>query len=172
MNCIKEVVGQSIDHGYAHHIQRLMIIGNFCLLTHINPQEVVQWYQEVYMDAYEWVVLPNVLGMILFADGGFLGTKPYAASANYISKMSNYCKGCFYKYKKRVGEKACPFNFLYWYFLHSNEKYLRSNKRMTMVYNLLHRKTEGEMNLVIKSSETFLDKIAKNGTDRVISKLG
>jgi len=131
-----------------------------------SPQEMVKWFLSMYVDAYEWVVLPNVLGMILFADGGYLGTKPYAASANYIGKMSNYCRNCFYKARKRVGERACPYNFLYWYFLRQNEELLRGNKRMTMVYNLLHRKSDSEMNLVVRSSEDFLRRLEESGTDR------
>ena len=170
MNCVKEVFQQTYETGYAHHIQRLMVVGNLSLLAGFNPQEVVRWFLEKYVDAYEWVVLPNVLGMILFADGGYLGTKPYAASANYISKMSNYCKGCFYKPRKRVGERACPFNFLYWNFLHENAKSLKNNKRMSMVYNLLRRKSEGEIQLVEKSSKNFIDKLQKFGTDRKVRK--
>jgi deoxyribodipyrimidine photolyase-related protein len=166
MSCVKEVVEQTLELGYAHHIQRLMILGNFALLVGVSPQEMVNWFMSMYIDAYEWVVLPNVLGMILFADGGYLGTKPYAASANYIGKMSNYCKNCFYKSRKRVGERACPYNFLYWYFLQQNEQLLGSNKRMTMVYNLLHRKSESEMGLVVRSSEDFLRRMEESGTDR------
>lgn len=168
MNCIKCVIEQTHAVGYAHHIQRLMIVGNFCLLSGINPQQVARWFLEKYVDAYEWVVLPNVLGMILFADGGYLGTKPYAASANYIGKMSNYCKGCFYKPRKRVGEKACPFNFLYWYFLHRNTEALKDNKRMSMVYNLLRRKQDGEIQLVVRSSEEFIKRVHQFGTDRKV----
>jgi deoxyribodipyrimidine photolyase-related protein len=166
MNCVRLIVNQTEKYGYAHHIQRLMIAGNFFLIAGIKPQEAAEWFMENYIDAYEWVVYPNVLGMILFADGGYLGTKPYAASANYIGKMSDYCKGCFYKPRKRVGERACPFNFLYWNFLQKNAEALKSNKRMTMVYNLLKRKSEGEINLVDRSSSQFLEKIRKNGTDR------
>ena len=170
MNCVKCIVGQTLDIGYAHHIQRLMIVGNFCLLAGIEPWQAATWFLEKYVDAYEWVVLPNVLGMILFADGGYLGTKPYAASANYISKMSNYCKGCFYRPRKRVGEKACPFNFLYWHFLQRNTEVLKDNKRMSMVYNLLKRKSDGELQLVGRSSEQFLKKIHKYGTDRRVGR--
>ena len=167
MNCVKLIAQQTHDIGYAHHIQRLMIVGNFCLLAGVEPKQAAKWFLEKYVDAYEWVVLPNVLGMILFADGGYLGTKPYAASANYIGKMSDYCKGCFYRPRKRVGERACPFNFLYWYFLNRNTEDLKNNKRMTMVYNLLRRKSEAEIQMVVKSSEKFLEKIRKHGTDRL-----
>ena len=168
MNCVRLIVEQTQELGYAHHIQRLMIVGNFCLLAGVDPKEAAKWFLEKYVDAYEWVVLPNVLGMILFADGGYLGTKPYAASANYIGKMSNYCKGCFYKPRKRVGERACPFNFLYWHFLHRNTDVLKDNKRMNMVFNLLRRKSPSEIQLVERSVEKFFDKIHKHGTDRLI----
>jgi len=169
MNCVKEVVLQTWEKGYAHHIQRLMIIGNFCLLTQIDPSSVLKWFLEAYIDAHEWATIPNVIGMILFADGGYLGTKPYAASANYIGKMSDYCRGCYYKARKRVGDRACPFNFLYWYFLKQNAELLKDNPRMSMVYNLLYRKTESEMTLVIRSSEHFIGLMQDVGTDRKIS---
>ena len=168
MSCIKEVVLQTENKGYAHHIQRLMIIGNFCLLTQIEPMQAVEWFTGAYVDSNQWAIIPNVLGMILFADGGYLGTKPYAASANYINKMSDYCRGCFYKARKRVGERACPFNFLYWYFLKKNVGLLKDNPRMGMVYNLLYRKTESELNLVVKSSEHFIGMMKDTGTDRKI----
>jgi len=116
MNCLKHAIGQSLDLAYAHHIQRLMVIGNFALLFGANPREVENWYLGVYIDALEWVEITNTLGMSQFADGGIVGTKPYVSSANYINKMSNYCKGCHYNHKERVGEKACPFNSLYWNF--------------------------------------------------------
>lgn len=166
MSCMKSVIQQTEDTAYAHHIQRLMILGNFCLLTGVNPQAALVYFKRAFIDAWEWAAVPNVIGMILFADGGYLGTKPYAASANYISKMSDYCRGCFYKARKRVGERSCPFNYLYWQFLHRHEDQLKSNKRMGMVYNLLKKKTPGEMNLILTSSEAFLNKIRTDGTDR------
>lgn len=166
MNCMKEVVQQTEKTAYAHHIQRLMILGNFCLLTGVDPKEAVRYFRTAFIDSWEWAVLPNVIGMILYADGGYLGTKPYAASANYISKMSDYCRGCFYKARKRVGERSCPFNYLYWYFLHRHEELLKDNKRMGMVFNLLKKKSPGEMNLILTSSEKFIDKIREDGTDR------
>lgn len=168
MNCVKAVVLQTWDKGYAHHIQRLMIVGNFFLLTQVNPQQALNWFLEAYVDAHEWAAIPNVIGMILFADGGYLGTKPYAASANYISKMSDYCRGCYYKARKRVGDRACPFNFLYWYFLKRNSELLKDNPRMSMVYNLLYRKTDSEMNLVVNSSEHFIGLMQDVGTDRKV----
>ena len=117
MNCLKHAIGQSLDNSYAHHIQRLMIIGNFALLTQMDPDEVDQWYLGVYIDAIEWVEITNTRGMSQFADGGIVATKPYVSSANYINKMSNYCTNCTYSHTIKLGEKACPFNSLYWNFL-------------------------------------------------------
>jgi deoxyribodipyrimidine photolyase-related protein len=168
MACVREAIDQCRRLGYTHHIQRLMVLGNFALLTGMAPKKVVKWFLSMYVDAYEWATLPNVIGMILFADGGYLGTKPYAASANYIGKMGNYCKDCYYKSKKRVGERACPFNFLYWYFLKKNEALLRGNKRMSMVYNLLRRKSDGETGMLVRCSEEFLKRVHETGTDRRI----
>ena len=112
----KICVDNTRANAYAHHIQRLMVLGNFALIAGLNPKEVNEWYWLVYADAYQWVELPNVSGMALFADGGVLGSKPYAASGAYINKMSNYCKSCHYKVKEKLGEQACP-NYLYWDFL-------------------------------------------------------
>lgn len=134
MNCLSTVINETIENAYAHHIQRLMITGNFALLAGIDPQAVHRWYLEVYADAYEWVELPNVIGMSQFADGGFLGTKPYAASGNYINRMSDYCSTCRYDPKQRTGENACPFNALYWDFLARNHAKLKSNRRLAQPY--------------------------------------
>ncbi len=139
MNCMKQSVGQSLELAYAHHIQRLMVIGNFALLYGCEPAEVDAWYLGVYVDAIEWVQLPNTHGMSQWADGGIMATKPYVSSANYISKMGDYCKGCSYKPKKKLGEDACPFNSLYWNFLSTHEDKLRKNPRMSMMYNLLDK---------------------------------
>ncbi|MEM7465235.1 MAG: cryptochrome/photolyase family protein, partial [Pseudomonadota bacterium] len=127
MNCVREAILQTKEEAYAHHIQRLMVTGNFALLAGIEPRQVHEWYLSVYADAYEWVELPNTIGMSQFADGGLLASKPYAASGNYISKMSNYCDTCRYEVKKKFGENACPFNPLYWDFLSRNESKLRAN---------------------------------------------
>jgi deoxyribodipyrimidine photolyase-related protein len=143
MRCLKHSIGQSLENGHAHHIQRLMVIGNFALIAGVNPVEVHEWYLGVYVDAYEWVEMPNVLGMSQFADGGSLATKPYASSAAYIDKMSDYCKGCHYDRKARLGETACPFNALYWNFFERNADRLRGNPRLAMVYKQLDR-MEGE----------------------------
>lgn len=137
MNCLKQCVTETRENAYAHHIQRLMVLGNFTLIAGIHPDEVNEWYHLVYADAYEWVELPNVSGMVLFADGGLLASKPYAASGAYINKMSNYCSGCSYKVSVKNGPKACPFNYLYWNFMIENQKKLLGNPRMAMPYRTL-----------------------------------
>ena len=134
MRCMAEAIGQTLDHAYAHHIQRLMVTGNFALLAGIEPRAVQDWYLEVYADAYEWVELPNVHGMALFADGGLLASKPYAASGAYIDRMSDYCGQCHYRVKARVEGDACPFNALYWDFVARNAEKLGRNPRMGPVY--------------------------------------
>ena len=137
MNCLKTSIENSLEHAYAHHIQRLMITGNFALLLQTNPDEVDDWYLGIYADAVEWVQLPNTRGMSQYADGGILATKPYVSSGSYVNKMSNYCKGCKYDKKQRTGDNACPFNSLYWNFLDDKREELRGNNRMGMMYNLL-----------------------------------
>jgi deoxyribodipyrimidine photolyase-related protein len=139
MKCLSHSIGQSLDYAYAHHIQRLMITGNFALLMQCDPNEVDSWYLGVYIDAIEWVEITNTRGMSQYADGGLLSSKPYIASANYVNKMSSYCKDCHYDYKKKTGENACPFNSLYWYFLESKREKLESNPRMGMPYRLLNK---------------------------------
>ncbi|MFQ3582370.1 MAG: cryptochrome/photolyase family protein [Chloracidobacterium sp.] len=134
LRCLRETVTQLIETGHTHHIQRLMVLGNFALIAGVNPQEVNTWFWLAYLDAYEWVTLPNVLGMSLYADGGFLATKPYAASAAYINRMSDYCTGCAYDPKRRHGDGACPFNSLYWDFLDRHREKLFPNQRMRMMY--------------------------------------
>jgi len=134
MHCLSQAIGQTLDLAYAHHIQRLMVTGNFALLIGADPAAVHRWYLEVYADAYEWVELPNTLGMSQFADGGLLGSKPYASSGAYIDRMSDYCRSCRYDVKKRVGPDACPFNALYWDFLARNEEQLAKNVRLAMPY--------------------------------------
>ncbi|MDH3579156.1 MAG: cryptochrome/photolyase family protein [Hyphomicrobiales bacterium] len=134
MACVKAAVMQTKQEAYAHHIQRLMVTGNFAMLAGVDPVEVHEWYLAVYADAYEWVELPNTLGMSQFADGGLLGSKPYAASGNYINKMSDYCSGCRYDVKDKTGEDACPFNPLYWDFLARNADMLRENPRLGRSY--------------------------------------
>lgn len=159
MNCLAQAIGQTLEHGYAHHIQRLMITGNFALLAGIEPAAVCDWYLAVYVDAVEWVELPNTLGMALHADGGVVGTKPYAASANYIRRMSNYCEDCRYRADRRTGEDACPFNFLYWDFLARHRDRFRHNRRMTFPMRNLDRLDEKELGSMRSAATTFLDKL-------------
>ncbi len=132
MNCLHDALGQTLKYGYAHHIQRLMVTGLFCLLLGVEPREVHGWYLAIYLDAVEWVELPNTLGMSQYADGGVMGSKPYVASGKYIQRMSNYCAGCRYDPGESTGERACPFTTLYWDFLMRHESQLAHNQRMTM----------------------------------------
>jgi deoxyribodipyrimidine photolyase-related protein len=134
MACVREALGHTYEHAYSHHIQRLMITGNFALLAGLAPKAVHEWYLAVYADAYEWVEAPNTLGMALHADGGLLASKPYAASGAYIRKMSNYCQGCAYDPTVAVGERACPFNALYWDFMARHRERFSRNARMPYVY--------------------------------------
>ncbi|WP_426369077.1 cryptochrome/photolyase family protein [Pseudocolwellia sp. HL-MZ7] len=131
MNCLKHAISQSLEHAYAHHIQRLMITGNFALLAGIAPDQVDEWYLGIYIDAIEWVELPNTRSMALFADGGWIATKPYSASGNYVNKMSDYCKSCRYNVKEKLGDSACPLNSLYWNFIGENYDKLSTNPRMS-----------------------------------------
>ena len=154
MNCLKSAIENSLNNGYAHHIQRLMITGNYALLTQINPDEVDAWYLGIYVDAVEWVQLPNTRGMSQFADGGKIATKPYVSSGSYINKMSNYCDDCYYNKKEKIGEKACPFNSLYWNFLDDKREKLNTNFRMKMMYSLLNKiKPEDLYNLKSRAKD-------------------
>lgn len=144
MNCLHHAINQSLEYAYAHHIQRLMITGNFALLAGINPDEVDQWYLGIYMDALEWVEITNTRGMSQFADGGIVGTKPYVSSANYIDKMSNYCKGCHYDKTLKTGSNACPFNSLYWHFYERNRALLQNNSRIGTAYLTLNKMNNKE----------------------------
>ena len=139
MNCLHQTLTQVEEIGYGHHIQRLMILSNFALIAGISPQEIENWFHSAFIDAYDWVMQTNVIGMGQFADGGVLASKPYAASANYINKMSDYCSGCKYKKTKRIGELACPFNFFYWDFLIRHQDKLRSLGRMNLVLSHLKK---------------------------------
>ncbi|WP_409433428.1 cryptochrome/photolyase family protein [Litorimonas sp. RW-G-Af-16] len=157
MRCLSKSIGQTIDHAYAHHIQRLMITGNFALLIGADPYAVHEWYLSVYIDAFEWVELPNTLGMSQFGDGGLLGSKPYASSGSYINRMSDYCGDCKYNVKDRVGDKACPFNSLYWHFLNRNEDKLRGNPRLNMPYANLDKMDEETRDGLMEQADKFLD---------------
>jgi len=156
MHCLSEAISQTKEHAYAHHIQRLMITGNFALLIGVDPKQVHEWYLAVYIDAFEWVELPNTLGMSQFGDGGLLGSKPYASSGAYINRMSNYCKSCKYNVKERIGENACPFNSLYWHFIDRNKDALSGNNRMSMPYRNLAKMDEDVRNGLIAQADTFL----------------
>jgi deoxyribodipyrimidine photolyase-related protein len=154
MNCLQKAISQSLEESYAHHIQRLMIIGNFSLLTQMHPDEVDAWYLGVYIDAIEWVEMPNTRGMSQYADGGILATKPYVSSGSYINKMSNYCSSCHYSVKDKFGDKACPFNTLYWNFLDEKKTYFAKNQRMAMMLNLLHKIPAEELyKIKVKANE-------------------
>ena len=162
MNCLKNSVKNSLDNGYAHHIQRLMVTGNFALLTGVHPDEIDAWYLGIYVDAVEWVQLPNTRGMSQFADGGKIATKPYVSSGSYIHKMSNYCMSCHYNKNKKFEDDACPFNSLYWNFLDEKRAQLSSNFRMKMMYSLLNKmssedriKINEKANHIIKNIDEY-----------------
>lgn len=157
LNCLREVISQTIQHAYSHHIQRLMITGNFALLAGLNPIEVCEWYLIVYADAFDWVELPNTLGMSLFGDGGLLASKPYAASGNYIHRMSNFCQTCAYDPKQTVGEKACPFNYLFWNFIAQHEKTLQQNQRLTYVYANWRKMEKTKKEHILRQAKQFID---------------
>lgn len=155
MNCLRQAVLETKQNAYAHHIQCLMVLGNFALLAGITPDEVNEWYLLVYADAYEWVELPNVSGMVLYADGGILASKPYAASGSYINKMSNYCRDCSYKVSAKNGPKACPFNYLYWDFIGRNAEQLRGNPRMGFMFKTLDRMTPEKRAAISRDASGF-----------------
>ncbi|WP_370292838.1 cryptochrome/photolyase family protein [Thalassolituus sp.] len=156
MACMADCFRNTFDNAYAHHIQRLMVTGNFALLAGIHPEEICEWYLAVYADAYEWVELPNTLGMVMHADGGYLGSKPYAASGNYIHKMSDYCKHCDYQVKTRSDSDSCPFNSLYWHFIHRHEKEFSKNPRMAMIYRSFAKMQEDERQRTLDRAEHLL----------------
>lgn len=145
MKCLQHALSQSLDNAYGHHIQRLMVIGNFTLLTQTHPDAVDEWYLGVYIDAIEWVELPNTRGMSQYADGGIIATKPYVSSGSYINKMSNYCSSCHYNVKEKLTDKACPFNSLYWHFLDEKKEYFGNNHRMAMMMSLLKKMKPSEL---------------------------
>ena len=148
MNCLAAAITGSLHNAHAHHIQRLMVIGNFALLAGLDVQALHRWYLGVYIDAFEWVELPNTLGMSQFADGGLLATKPYVSSAAYIDRMSDYCKGCAYDKRQRLGEAACPFNALYWDFYQRNAETLQRNPRIGMAYRQLDKMPPAERDAI------------------------
>ena len=159
MACLADAVRNTKQYAYAHHIQRLMVLGNFALLTGVAPDAINEWFLVVYADAYEWVELPNVHGMAIYADGGVLGSKPYASSGKYIDRMSNYCTACPYDVKAGTGDNACPFNYLYWDFLMRNEDSLRNNQRMGMIYSTLRKMDAAKRDAIRTSASEFFDNL-------------
>jgi deoxyribodipyrimidine photolyase-related protein len=159
MNCLKDAINQSLNYGYAHHIQRLMITGNFALLAGVHPDEIDAWYLGIYIDAFEWVQITNTRGMSQFADGGIVGTKPYVSSASYIDKMSNYCGSCYYKKAIKTGDKACPFNSLYWNFYDKNESKLAKNPRIGMMYNVWRKMKPEDKTTLLEQADYYLKNI-------------
>ncbi|GAB2874792.1 cryptochrome/photolyase family protein [Microbulbifer echini] len=156
MNCLHQTIKNSLQHAYAHHIQRLMITGNFALLTQTNPDQVEAWYLGIYIDAIEWVEMPNTRGMSQYADGGLVATKPYISSGAYINKMSNYCSECRYNVKERIGNDACPFNSLYWNFLLKKRSHFNKNPRMAMMLSLLNKLTFSEKKDIQNHADRFI----------------
>jgi len=156
LNCMKNCIQQTLQESYAHHIQRLMIIGNFSLLAGLEPKQVAEWFLSVYSDAFEWVELPNVYGLAIYADGGLIASKPYVSSGNYIQKMSNYCDNCKYDIKEKSGKNACPFNYLYWNFLISNKEKLQKNPRNFVMYNTIGKMDDSKIISIKKDSAKFL----------------
>ena len=156
MNCLHHSIKQSLDHAYAHHIQRLMITGNYALLTETHPDEVDAWYLGIYIDAIEWVEITNTRGMSQFADGGLVATKPYISSGSYINKMSTYCKDCQYNVNTKTDENACPFNSLYWNFLSKKKTHFKDNFRMKMMLQLLDKIPSEELEKIINRAENII----------------
>jgi deoxyribodipyrimidine photolyase-related protein len=156
MACMAAVIDQTRRHAYAHHIQRLMVTGNFALLAGIAPRAVNEWYMSVFGDAYEWVELPNTHGMALFADGGIMASKPYAASGQYIHRMSDYCASCAYSVSRKTGDAACPFNYLYWDFMARNRSILSQNPRISRQYFTYDRMAPEQQRDIAESSAKFL----------------
>lgn len=167
MRCLAEAIRNTREHAYAHHIQRLMVTGNFALLLGASVAEVTDWYLGVYADAFEWVELPNTLGMALFADGGVMGSKPYCASGKYIDRMSNYCKGCRYQVKETLGESACPLNALYWDFLATHRTQFGKNPRMAMVLKNLDRMSLEQLQDIQEKARAFRMQLRQTGSDRL-----
>jgi deoxyribodipyrimidine photolyase-related protein len=159
MNCLQHSIKQSLEHAYAHHIQRLMVTGNFASLLGVHPDEVDRWYLGIYIDAFEWVEITNTRGMSQFADGGVVGSKPYVSSAAYVQKMSNYCQGCYYNYKEKFGEKACPFNTLYWDFYDRNRSLLERNPRIGMMYKVWDKMDQAQKKLILEKAQEIKQNI-------------
>jgi len=159
MRCLREAIGGTARYAYSHHIQRLMVTGNFALLAGVAPREIERWYLAVYADALEWVEMPNTLGMAVFADGGQMASKPYAASGAYIDRMSDFCSGCAYNVKQKTGPKACPFNYLYWAFLIRQKDRLANNPRLAMPYRTLAGWPSERQKAILAEADDFLEKL-------------
>lgn len=157
MRCLREAIGSTARHAYSHHIQRLMVTGNFALLAGVAPREIERWYLAVYADAFEWVEMPNTLGMAIFADGGQMASKPYAASGAYIDRMSDFCSACAYDVKQKTGPNACPFNYLYWAFLIRQQDRLSGNPRLSMPYRTLAGWPLARRAAIVAEADAFLD---------------
>jgi deoxyribodipyrimidine photolyase-related protein len=157
MACMRDCIGQVLRFGYGHHIQRLMVTGNFALIAGVEPRQVNDWYCGMYVDAVHWVTTPNVIGMVMHADGGVVGTKPYAASGKYIKRMSNHCADCRYDPGKRTGSDACPFSTFYWDFLLEHEKKLNENRRMNLILSNLDKLSRSDRREVRKQAESYRD---------------
>lgn len=159
MNCLAQCIKETKENAYAHHIQRLMVLGNFALLAGLDVNQVNEWYLIVYADAYEWVEMPNVTGMILYADGGLLASKPYAASGAYINKMSDYCQNCEYKVTVKNGEDACPFNYLYWDFFIRNKDKFKGNNRLSFAFKNINNMDDEKRHMIQSDARKFLDSL-------------
>ena len=159
MNCVSKAVEQTGAEAYAHHIQRLMVTGSFALLAGLDPHALHEWYLEVYADAFEWVEAPNVVGMSQFADGGVIASKPYVSSGAYINRMSDYCKGCSYKVSAKTGDKACPFNLLYWHFLIRHRERFAGNPRMAQMYRTWDRMDDERRTAVLRDADRWLSRL-------------
>jgi deoxyribodipyrimidine photolyase-related protein len=161
MSCVAEAVRHTRDHAYSHHIQRLMVTGNFALLAGLDVKQVQEWYLAVYSDAYEWVEMPNTLGMALFGDGGLMGSKPYAASGKYIRKMSNFCNSCQYEPNEMTSDQACPFNALYWDFMARNRAKLAGNQRLTYIYGTWDKFKPEKQKIIRNKAAEIIDKMQR-----------
>ena len=159
MRCLHKAIDATARNAYAHHIQRLMVTGNFALLAGVKPEEICDWYLAVYIDAFDWVELPNTLGMVMHADGGYLGSKPYAASGKYIQRMSDHCQNCHYRVQDATGDRACPFNSLYWYFIDRHREAFSGNPRMTMMYRNWERQAPERRKAILARADQLLDNL-------------
>jgi deoxyribodipyrimidine photolyase-related protein len=161
MSCMDDIVGGVLHHGWSHHITRLMVLSNFANLTETNPFVLYEWFWYAYTDAHDWVVLPNVLGMSTFADGGVLASKPYVSGGNYINKMSDYCASCKYSIKEKTGERACPFNYLYWNFVDRKRDWYNENGRVSFMVAMFDKRPEDEKNDIRQSATTFIENLPR-----------